>query len=110
VTAISEGSGESVETQVDRTVLSWARTAATLAIVALLFARWAIDLGPIAFLPATFGVGAAILIWLLTRSRARVRRAQFASGGTTPPLWTAVGLCATILILAGTGLLALLVH
>lgn len=110
MTAISEGSGESVETQVDRTVLSWARTAATLAIVALLFARWAIDLGPIAFMPATFGAGAAILIWLLTRSRAGVRRAQFASGGTTPPLWTAVGLCATILILAGTGLLALLLH
>ncbi|MBA3293536.1 MAG: hypothetical protein H0T40_07310 [Geodermatophilaceae bacterium] len=110
MTTISEGSGESLDTQVDRTLLSWARTAATLAVVALLFARWAADMTPIALLPATFGVTAAIVIWMLTRSRASVRRAQFASGRTDPPLWTAAALCTICLILAATGLLALLVN
>lgn len=97
-----------MDTQVDRTVLSWARTAATLAVVALLFARWGADMGPIAFLPATLGVGAAILIWVLTRSRADHRRAQFVRGRTDPPLWTAAALCTVSVVLAGAGLLTLI--
>ncbi len=103
-----QGSEASIDTQVDRTVLSWARTAATLFVVALLFARWAADLGLIAFLPATLGMGVAILVWMLTRSGAGRRRAQFSCGRTDPPLWTAAALCGISVILAGTGLVALL--
>lgn len=98
---------EPLDTQVDRTVLSWGRTAATLTVVALLFARWADRIGPIALLPATFGGCAAILIGVLTRLRARRRRAQFATGIAGPPLWTAAALCAISVSLAGAGLLAL---
>jgi len=101
-----EASGTPVDNKVDRTVLSWARTAATLAVAALLFARWAADLGLIAFLPATLGVSAAILIWVRTRSGASKRRAQFARGRTDPPLRTAAVLCAISVTLAGTGLVA----
>lgn len=109
MTVISGGGpGEPVDTQVDRTLLSWARTAATLGVVALLFARWAADGGAIPLLTATLGMVAAILIWMLTRSRAAARRAQFTSGRTDPPLWTAAALCTISVSLAGTGLLALL--
>lgn len=110
MTSLSQPSGEPIDTQVDRTVLAWARTAATLAVVSLLFARWAADLGLIAFLPALLGVGAAILIWTLTRSGAGDRRAQFARGRTDPPLWTAAALCAISVTLAATGLVALLLN
>ncbi len=110
MTSRSRQSGEPIDTQVDRTVLAWARTAATVAVVALLFARWAADLGLVAFLPAILGVSAAILIWMLTRSRAGHRRTQFARGRTDPPLWTAVTLCAISVTLAGTGLVALLLN
>lgn len=98
----------SVDTQVDRTVLSWARTCATLAVVALLFARWAAEVGPIAFLPTATGLCAAIVIWLVTRSQAGRRRAQFSSGRTDPPVGAAAALCAICLLLASTGLLVLL--
>ncbi|MGI8625740.1 MAG: DUF202 domain-containing protein [Geodermatophilaceae bacterium] len=91
----------------DRTVLSWARTAATLAVASLFFARWAERIGPIALLPALFGVSAAIGIGVLTRAGARRRRAQFESGQAGPPLWTAAALCGICVLLAGAGLLAL---
>lgn len=97
-----------LETQVDRTVLSWGRTAATVAVVALLFARWAEGIGPIAFLPAAVGLGAAVGIGLLPRAQARRRRMAFASAGLGPPVWMAAGLCAISVLLAGAGLLAVL--
>lgn len=103
------GSSEPLETQVDRTVLSWGRTAATVAVVALLFARWAGSKGLIALLPAALGLCAAILIGLLTRWRAHVRRAQYASGRTRPPLAAAAALCAVSVLFAAAGLLGLLV-
>lgn len=99
-----------METQVDRTVLSWARTSATLAVVSLLFFRWAADVGLVAFLLAALGLTAAVLIWWRTRSRARLRRAQFASGRIDPPLWTAAALCAISVLLSGAALLTLLLH
>lgn len=98
---------EPLDTQVDRTVLSWGRTAATLAVASLFFARWAEEIGPIALLPALIGVSAAALIGVLTRVGARRRRAQFASGHAGPPVWTAVALCGICVLLAGVGLLAL---
>lgn len=101
---------EPLDTQVDRTVLSWARTAATLAVASLFFARWAEQLGPIALLPALFGVSTAVLIGLLARSGACARRAQFASGHARPPLRTAAALCGISLLLAGAGLLGLFLN
>lgn len=103
----SSPGGTPVDTQVDRTVLSWARTSATLGVVALLFGRWAADVGPVAFLPAVFGLLAAIMIWVLTRSQAGARRARFASGRSDTPLRTAAGLCTVTVVLADTALLAL---
>jgi len=100
--------GEPVETQVDRTVLSWARTAATLAVASLFFARWTEHVGPIALLPAVFGVGAAALIGVITRAGAHRRRTQFASGQARPPLATAAIVCGISVLLAGAGLLGLL--
>jgi len=97
------------DTQVDRTVLSWARTSATLAVVALRFSRWAADVGLVAFLLAALGLTAAVLIWWRTRSRAKLRRAQFASGRIEPPLWTAAALCVISVLLSGAALLTLLV-
>jgi len=102
------GKSEPLDTQVDRTALSWARTAATLAVASLFFARWIEQIGPIALLPALLGVSAAILIGVLTRSGARRRRAQFESGQATPPLWTAAALCGISVLLAVVGLLCLL--
>ncbi len=99
---------EPLETQVDRTILSWGRTAATVAVVALLFARWARTVGPVALLATTFGLSAAILIGVLTRWRAHVRRAQYARGQAKPPVMTAAALCAVSVLFAVVGLLTLL--
>lgn len=96
-----------LETQVDRTVLSWARTSATVAVVALLFARWTQDLGPIALVPCVLGLVAALLIRLVTRAQAPVRRAEFAGGHGHPPVRAALSLCAISVLLAGMGLLGL---
>lgn len=95
------------ETQVDRTVLSWARTAATLAVVALLFARWAGEVGWIALLPAAVGLVAAILLTVFTRTQAPVRRTQFAGGRVSPATRAGLGLCMVSVFLAVAGLLAL---
>jgi len=105
---VSTAESEPLDTQVDRTVLSWARTAATLAVASLFFARWAEQIGPIAFLPALFGVITAVVIGVFTRVRARRRRTQFATGHTSPPLGPAAALCGICVLLAGAGLLALL--
>lgn len=99
---------EPLDTQVDRTVLSWARTAATLAVASLFFARWAEQIGPIALLPALIGVSAAILIGVITRAGARRRKADFDSGHARPPLWTAAAICGISVSLAAVGLLTLL--
>lgn len=99
---------EPVETQVDRTVLSWGRTAATVAVVALLFARLAAAKGPIALVPAIVGVSAAILIGVLTRGRAGGRRKTFLSGAARPPLWTAAALCSVCLLFSVAGTVAML--
>lgn len=98
---------EPLATQVDRTVLSWARTAATLAVASLFFARWAQQIGPIALLAALSGVSTAILLGVLTRAGARRRRAQFASGQARPQVRAAAALCGICVLLAGVGLLAL---
>lgn len=100
---------EPLPTQVDRTVLSWGRTAATVAVVALLFARLAATAGPIALVPAIVGGSAAILIAVLTRRRARARRIAFRNGAAGPPLWTAAGLCLVCLLFASAGLFVLAV-
>jgi len=99
---------EPLETQVDRTVLSWGRTAATLAVASLFFTRWAEQIGPVALVPALFGVSAAILLGVLTRAGARRRRTQFDSGQARPPVRAAATLCGICLLLAGGGLFALL--
>lgn len=96
------------ETQVDRTVLSWARTAATLAVVSLLFARWGGEVGPIALLPAAMGLVGAILLTVATRAQAPVRRAQFASGRVGPSMRAGLGLCAISVLLSVIGLVALI--
>lgn len=101
-------SPEPLETQVDRTALSWGRTAATLAVVALLFARWAGTIGPVALLPMTIGLIAAAIIGVLARIRAPARRADFASGQARPPIRGAAALCGISLLFAGTGMLAVL--
>ncbi|MDQ3734451.1 MAG: hypothetical protein M3400_10710 [Actinomycetota bacterium] len=100
---------EPLETQVDRTVLSWGRTAATVAVVALLFAHLAASAGPIALVPAILGLTAAIVIGVLSRAKARTRRRLFASGAAKPPLWTAAALCLICVLFSGAGLLALLI-
>lgn len=96
------------ETQVDRTMLSWARTAATLAVVALLFARWAGEVGPILLLPAAVGLAGAVLLRVFTRAQAPVRRAHFASGRVSPSLRAGLGLCAISVLFSVTGLVALI--
>ncbi len=96
------------ETQVDRTVLSWARTAATLAVVALLFARWAGEVGWSALLPAAVGLVAAILLTVFTRTQAPVRRTQFVGGRVSPAMPAGLGLCMVSVLMAGAGLLALI--
>lgn len=98
---------EPLETQVDRTVLAWGRTAATVAVVALLFARWTHRMGPIALLPAILGLTAAVLIGVWSRVRGPLRRAQFASGDARPPLGTAAAICSISVLLAAAGLAGL---
>lgn len=90
-------------------MLSWGRTAATVAVVALLFVRLTDRVGPIALAPAIIGSVAAILIGVFSRARAPRRRAQFAGGQARPPLWTAMALCAVSVLLAAAGLLAMFV-
>ncbi|MDQ4038867.1 MAG: hypothetical protein M3313_11105 [Actinomycetota bacterium] len=97
---------EPLDTQVDRTALSWTRTAATLAVASLFFARWAERIGPVALLLALLGLSAAMLIGVRARSGARRRRDQFANGQARPPLWTALALCGISVLLAVVGLLA----
>lgn len=105
---MTSAEGSVPETQVDRTVLSWARTAATLAVVALLFARWAGEVGWSALLPAAVGLVAAILLTVFTRTQAPVRRRQFAGGRVSPAMPAGLGLCVVSVLLAVAGLLALI--
>lgn len=90
----------SADTQPERTGLSWLRSVASLAVVSLLFVRWADRAGAVVFLPCLLGLAVAAVLATRTYRRNPTRRLDFAAGRYRPERAGAALLCLSIVGLA----------
>ena len=92
--------------QPERTLLAWRRTLMTLLVVCTIFLRWIPHYGLIALLPIVFTLMAGILIQVGLNARYRKSAKGLKQERIPAPLREVVVLGATVIVLSGVGIYA----